>query len=273
MTGRALQRLWQSRPRLVPGHVWLAGAGPGDPGLLTLDALSALDQAEVLVHDALVDDRVLDLAGPETRRIFAGKRGGKPSAVQDDITATLIAQARAGRRVVRLKGGDPFVFGRGGEECTALAEAGIPFRVIPGVTAGLGGLAAAGIPATLRGANQAVVLATGHGAGRSGDADAVDWRLVARLNQPIVLYMAMHKLPIIRAQLLEGGLPGTTPAAVVVSACTPQQDVLVTRLDRVVEDAEAAGLQPPAIVAIGAIVRCREMLVQATGRLLAAAAE
>src|SRR5271157_938480 len=137
-------------PILAPGHVWLAGAGPGDPGLLTLDALAGLTQADVVVHDALVDARVLALAGPQARLEFAGKRGGKPSATQADITQRLIELARAGERVLRLKGGDPFVFGRGGEEAMALAAAGVPFRVIPGVTAALAALSNAAIPATLR---------------------------------------------------------------------------------------------------------------------------
>jgi len=132
-------------PVLAPGHVWLAGAGPGDPGLLTLDALAGLQQAEVIVYDALVDPRVLALAGRQAQLEFAGKRGGKPSATQSDISRRLVELAHAGRRVLRLKGGDPFMFGRGGEETTALAAAGIPFRVIPGITAGLAALAAAAI--------------------------------------------------------------------------------------------------------------------------------
>src|SRR5262245_35999299 len=154
----------RSIPILEPGHVWLAGAGPGDPGLLTLDALAGLEQADVIVHDALVDKRVLALAGAQARFEFAGKRGGRPSATQVDISKRLIAFAKAGERVLRLKGGDPCVFGRGGEEAMALAAAGVPFRVIPGVTAGLAALAAASIPATLRGVNQAVIFATGQSA-------------------------------------------------------------------------------------------------------------
>ena len=176
-------------PVFAPGHVWLAGAGPGDPGLLTLDALAGLDQADVVVHDALVDERVLALAGPQARLEFAGKRGGKPSASQADISDRLVALARAGHRVLRLKGGDPFVFGRGGEEAMTLAAAGMQFRVIPGVTAGLAALAAAAIPATLRGTNRAVIFAAGHGAD-----EEFDWAPLARTGQPIVLYMVMHHL-------------------------------------------------------------------------------
>src|SRR5215207_4571066 len=138
----ALKSLREDAPVLAPGHVWLAGAGPGDPGLLTLDALAGLSQADVVVHDALVDRRVLALAGTQARLEFAGKRGGRPSTHQDDISNRLVEPARAGHRVLRLKGGDPCVFGRGGEEALALAAAGIPYRVIPGVTAGLAGLTA-----------------------------------------------------------------------------------------------------------------------------------
>src|SRR5690349_20018334 len=166
-------------PVFAPGHVWLAGAGPGDPGLLTLDALAGLSQADVIVHDALVDARILALAGAAARLEFAGKLGGKPSATQADISERLIALARAGERVLRLKGGDPFVFGRGGEEAAALAAAGIPFRIIPGISAGIGGLAYAGIPVTHRDINSAVTFITGHDT--SGLVpDSVDWPSLAK---------------------------------------------------------------------------------------------
>ena len=155
----------------------------------------------MIVHDALVDQRVLALAGAQARLEFAGKRGGKPSATQADISERLVALARDGQRVLRLKGGDPFVFGRGGEEAMTLAAAGVPFRVIPGVTAGLAALAAAAIPATLRGINRAVIFAAGHGA----DED-FDWAPLARTGQPIVLYMVMHNLERIAAALMEAGL-------------------------------------------------------------------
>src|SRR5215213_1349032 len=184
-------------PRLEPGHVWLAGAGPGDPGLLTLHALAGLGEADVVVHDALVDARVLALAHPGATLEFAGKRGGKPSPSQANITDRLIALARAGHRVLRLKGGDPCVFGRGGEEALALSAAGVPFRIIPGVTAGLAGLTAAAIPATFRGMNRALILAAGYGA----DDDGVDWAALARTGQPIVLYMAMRNLAAIAEEL------------------------------------------------------------------------
>src|ERR1700758_5337700 len=211
--GRAAGPIRVDGPVLAPGHVWLAGAGPGHPGLLTLDAFAGLSQADVVVHDALVDQRVLALAGPQARLEFAGKRGGTPSPLQADISERLVALARAGHRVLRLKGGDPFVFGRGGEEAMTLARAGIPFRIIPGVTAGLAALAAAGIPVTQRGINRAVIFAAGHGA----DED-FDWAPLARTGQPIVLYMVMRNLERIAAAMREAGIPAGTPAAVIVSA-------------------------------------------------------
>src|SRR5581483_6438749 len=149
----------------APGTVWIVGAGPGDPGLLTALALHALATADVVVHDALVDPAVLALARSEARRVFVGKRAGLPSARQGAINDILVSRARGGARVLRLKGGDPLVFGRGGEEALALRRAGVPFRIVPGVTAGIGGLAYAGIPATHRGLASAVTLVTGQGAG------------------------------------------------------------------------------------------------------------
>ncbi len=149
-------------PELLPGWVWLVGAGPGDPGLMTLHALNALSQADVIVYDALVDRRILDWALPGAEVEYAGKRGGKPSPQQRDISLRLIELAREGKRVLRLKGGDPFIFGRGGEEGQALVQAGIPLRIVPGITAGVAALAYAGIPATHRAVNQAVTFFTGH---------------------------------------------------------------------------------------------------------------
>ena len=244
-------------PVLEPGHVWLAGAGPGDPGLLTLDALSGLQQADVVVHDALVDARVLALAGPQARLEFAGKRGGKPSPTQADISQRLVALARAGQRVLRLKGGDPFVFGRGGEEAMTLAAAGVPFRIIPGVTAGLAALAAARIPATLRGINRAVIFAAGHGA-----EEQFDWAPLARTGQPIVLYMVMHNLERIGAAMIQAGMSADTPAAVIASAGTPAERVLVSTVERIAADARAQKFEPPAIVVVGEIVNVRDKLLR-----------
>ena len=253
------EALLRQLPELPAGHVWLAGAGPGDPGLLTLHALSALGQADAVVHDALVDRRILELARADATLVFAGKRGGRPSVDQADIAATLVALARAGKRVLRLKGGDPYVFGRGGEEALALAEAGIPFRVIPGITAGIGGLAAALIPATLRGVNQAFVLATGHGA--EGGADAVDWAALARLGQPVVIYMAVTHIAAIVRQLLAGGMAADMPAAVIAWATTPEQRVLVSTLADLPDDLARENPGTPAVVVVGEIVAMRARLL------------
>lgn len=256
----ALAVLRGSYPSFAPGEVWLVGAGPGDPGLLTLDAVAALAQADVIVHDALVDPRVLALARPEATRQFAGKRAGKPSMAQEDICHQLLAHARRGLRVLRLKGGDPLVFGRGGEELLVLAAAGVPFRIVPGVTSGLSGLASAWIPATLRGVNQAVILATGHGA---DDEDGMDWSALAATRQPIVLYMGLRKIEAISNALMHGGLPAATPCAVIVSATLAQQRVLVTSLERVAAEARDANLAAPAIIVIGEIVHTRRQILEA----------
>jgi uroporphyrin-III C-methyltransferase len=247
-----------SLPRFRPGEVWLAGAGPGDPGLLTLHAVNALSQAEVILYDALVDEAVLRLAGPDVIREFAGKRGGKPSASQRDITERLIELARQGLRVLRLKGGDPFVFGRGGEEAMGLVAAGIPFRVIPGVTAGIAGLAYANIPTTSRDTNHGVILVTGQYA--AGNERGLEWGALARTQLPIVLYMGVTRLAEIAACLMESGASPDLPVAVVQDATTPRQRVLVSVLGRVAEEAAAGGFGSPSIVAFGEMVRLREAL-------------
>jgi uroporphyrin-III C-methyltransferase len=212
------------------------------------------------VHDALVDARVLALAGAEARLEFAGKSGGKPSPTQADISRRLIELAQGGYRVLRLKGGDPCVFGRGGEEAIALAAAGVPFRIIPGVTSGLAALAAARIPATFRTVNHAVILATGQGAPEGED---LDWAALARIKQPIVLYMATRNLGMIAKALMAGGLVPDTPVAVIASASLPAERVLISTLSRVLDEVREARIEPPTIIAIGEIVRLREQLADA----------
>lgn len=251
-----MERLTFKLPELEPGWVWLAGAGPGDPGLLTLHALNGLRQADVIVHDALVDDQTLTLASPECEIIYAGKRGGKPSPKQPDISARLVKLAREGKRVLRLKGGDPFIFGRGGEEALALVAAGVPFRVIPGISAGVGGLAHAGIPLTHRETNSAVTFVTGHGA--SGDLpDGIDWPALAAGSPVLVVYMAIKHLGAIRARLMEGGRAADEPVAVVSRASQPGERVLETTLGTCVEDVASQKIEPPAMVVIGEVVRLR----------------
>ncbi len=246
-------------PVFEAGWVWLAGAGPGDPGLLTLHTVHGLAEADAVVYDALVDDRILALAKPTAELVFAGKRGGKPSPKQRDISDRLIELARAGKRVLRLKGGDPFVFGRGGEEALALVEAGIHFRVIPGVTAGTGGLAYAGIPVTHRDTNQAVTFVTGHSA--AGEVpEGLDWEAIGQGSPVIVLYMAMKHLGMIASKFIATGRNPDEPVAVVSNASTPDQKVLETTLAKAAQDVAAAEMAAPAVICIGDVVRLRSGL-------------
>ena len=253
-------------PAFAPGSVWLVGAGPGDPGLLSMLALHGLRHADSIVYDALVDERVLLLARPEAERIYAGKRGGKPSPKQPDISDRLIRLARGGQRVLRLKGGDPFVFGRGGEEALALVAAGVPFRVVPGISSGIGGLAYAGIPVTSGGedAAGAVALVTGH-ASNGEVPDGIDWTALARGASTLVLYMALKHLEAIAARLLAAGRAADEPVALVSRAATAAQRVLETTLGRAAADAAAAGIEPPAIIVVGPAVRQRRVLDWLTG--------
>jgi uroporphyrin-III C-methyltransferase len=241
-------------PRFAPGSVWLAGAGPGDPGLLTLHALNGLQQADVILYDALVDGHILSFARPGAGLEFAGKRAGKPGPRQAEISARMIALAKAGQRVLRLKGGDPFVFGRGGEEALALAGAGIPFRVIPGVTAGIGGLAYAGIPVTHRDTNHAVTFVTGHSAG-GALPEGLDWAAISAGAPVIVAYMALKHLDQIAAALLSAGRAAGEPVAIVSRATLPDQTVIETTLGAASGYAQEA--ETPAIVVIGPVVRLR----------------
>lgn len=255
-TAEILNSILSTGPHLQPGHVWLAGAGPGDPRYLTLEVAAVLGQADIIVRDALVSDMVLKLA-PQAEIVFAGKRGGKPSAVQDDITASLIDFARQGKRVLRLKGGDPFVFGRGGEEAEALVDAGIPFRVLPGMTSSLTALASASIPVTMRGISRAITLATGHAAGTDDD---VDWLALAKTNEPVVVYMGLKNIDKIVSMLMQGGRAPETPVAVIMSATTPQERIFTSRLETIAADAEREQFEAPALIVIGDIVSMRSRL-------------
>ncbi|HUN51211.1 MAG TPA: uroporphyrinogen-III C-methyltransferase [Candidatus Sulfotelmatobacter sp.] len=246
-------------PPFQPGWVWLAGAGPGDPGLLTLHVVNGLRQADVVVYDALVGAAVLTLVPKTCAREYAGKRGGKPSPGQPDITRRLIELARQGKRVLRLKGGDPFVFGRGGEEALGLAEAGVPFRVIPGISAGIGGLAYAGIPVTHRDTNSAVTFLTGHNAA-GVVPDTIDWAAIAHGSPVIVLYMGLRHLGAIAGKLLAAGRDRGEPVAVVSNASLPNQRVIETTLGACAADAAALALPAPSIVVIGEVVRLRARL-------------
>jgi len=245
-------------PVLEPGWVWLCGAGPGDPGLLTLHALNALRQADVVIYDALVQEEILNWA-PQAEHIYAGKRGGKPSANQRDISLQLVDLSREGKRVLRLKGGDPFVFGRGGEEAQTLVQHGVPVRIIPGISAGIGGLAYAGIPVTHRDVNQSVTFVTGHD--QSGNTpSSLNWNAIAQGSQVLVIYMGMKHVEQISSSLIAAGRPADEPCAVVCSATTANQQVLETTLGTMTADIAASGLEPPAILCVGRSVLMRQVL-------------
>ena len=243
-------------PPFERGTVWLVGAGPGGPGLVSLLAYHALGQADVIVHDALVSPDLLAMAPRRAEKVFAGKRGGKPSPKQADISLQLIDLARAGKRVLRLKGGDPFMFGRGGEEAGALSRAGIPFRIVPGISSGLGGLAYAGIPVTHRDTNHAVIFLTGHD--ESGAVpQRVDWNAVANAAPVIVMFMAVKHLGSIAQKLLAAGRDGGERLAIVSHAATPEQSVLQTTL---AEAQNLTDVPTPAIVVLGPVSSYRQTL-------------
>ncbi len=246
-------------PVFEPASVWLVGAGPGAPGLLSLLAYHGLGQADVIVYDALVNPKILDMATPEAEKIYAGKRGGRPSAKQANISLTLIEKAKEGKKVLRLKGGDPFMFGRGGEECLALAEAGIEFRIVPGITAGIGGLAYAGIPVTHRETNHAVIFLTGHGENGSVP-QSVDWHCLATAAPVIVMYMALKHLRSICTKLITAGRDPKDKLAIVSNASLPEQSVFETTLAQAANIDPDAAIATPAIVVIGPVSQYRDML-------------
>ena len=229
------------------GAVWLVGAGPGDPELLTIKALKALQAAEVVVHDGLVSDEILDLAPSAARRISVAKRKSRHSYAQDEINRMLVAFAQEGLNVVRLKGGDPFIFGRGGEELEACREAGVECHIIPGVTAALAASANAGAPLTHRGAAQAVTFVTGHAA--AGTEPDLDWTSLAKANQTVVIYMGLSMAPGISARLIEAGRAGATPALIVENASRANERRITTTLAGLPQ--AAADVAGPALLIVG----------------------
>ena len=232
------------------GEVILVGAGPGDPELLTLKALRALQDADVILHDRLVSAEVLDLARRDAERICVGKAAGNVGSTQEQINALMIEHARQGKRVVRLKGGDPFVFGRGGEELQALAAAQINFSVVPGITAALGAAAYAGIPLTHRGYAQSVSFVTAH----AQDGAEPDWRALTNSGTTAVFYMGLARLERILAKLREHGAPGTRPAALIAQASTARQQVIAGTLATLGDLAARAGIESPALLVVGDVV-------------------
>ena len=239
------------------GRVALVGAGPGDPELLTLRAARLLAQADVVVHDHLVGPGVLELIGEGAQRIYVGKERCRHSMAQDDINRLLVRLAREGRNVVRLKGGDPFIFGRGGEELQALAAEGVPFEVVPGVTAACGVASHAGIPLTHRDFAQSCTFVTGHL--KDGSCE-LDWPALARPRQTVVIYMGLSGLPTICAQLIAHGLPAHWPAAVVAQGTLPTQRVVCATLATLAEEVKREGLQSPGLTIVGEVVRLRDEL-------------
>ncbi len=239
--------------------VILVGAGPGDPGLVTVAGAAALARAETVVYDALASERLLDHAPPDAERIYVGKRAGDHTLTQNAINALLIERARAGHTVVRLKGGDPYVFGRGGEEALALAEAGVEFEVIPGITAGVAAAASAGIPVTHRALAGAVAFITGHEADDKADS-ALDWRALARFGGTLVFYMGTRNLPAICRNLTNHGLDPATPAAAVEWGTTPRQRTVTGTVETLPAEVEGAALAAPAVIVIGRVVELRETL-------------
>lgn len=256
-----IKKLGIELPLFPQGLVWLVGAGPGDPGLLTLHAIYALQQADVIVYDALVNPTILDFCRDDATKVFSGKRGGKPSINQKDISLKLVEYSKMGKKVVRLKGGDPFIFARGGDEALFLARENIPIRITPGITAGVGAMAYAGIPLTYRETNQSITFLTGHD--QFGETpSAINWELCAKGAQVLVIYMAMKNLSQIVAKLLEFGRDPSEPVAVISNATLKDQIVLATTISNAVEDVQSHGLKAPAIICIGSNVSFHPILAK-----------
>jgi uroporphyrin-III C-methyltransferase/precorrin-2 dehydrogenase/sirohydrochlorin ferrochelatase len=245
-------------PHPAVGKVYLVGAGPGDPDLLTLKGRRLLEGADTVVYDALVDPRLLEFCGPKAIRIFVGKRDKRHSLPQSEINNLLIDEATAGRIVVRLKGGDPFIFGRGGEEAEALGQAGMAYEVVPGVSAGVAVPAYAGIPLTHRDFTSEVVFVTGHEC--VSNPSPVNWARYADSPASLVIFMGLHNLTSIVHALIEHGRDGQCPVAIIENGTTDTQRTIVAPLATIAQEAEAAGVRPPALIVVGRVVGLREKL-------------
>ena len=243
----------------TPGFVSLVGAGPGDIDLITVKGLRRLRAADVVVYDALINPALLNECRPEAALIRAGKRAGQESASQEWICAQLVAHARAGRQVVRLKGGDPFVFGRGGEEAAVLSQAGVAWEVVPGVSSAIGVPAYAGIPITHREVASSVAIITGH-EDPSRVETRINWQALAASADTLVFLMGLGRLPIIAAQLISHGRLPDTPVAAISCGTLAEQHTVVGTLETIVEAVAAARLAAPATVVVGEVVRLREHL-------------
>lgn len=245
------------------GKVYLVGAGPGDPGLMTLRGKTLLEHADVVVYDALISPPILAMVNPQAERIDAGKRRGNHSLLQAETTQLLIEKAHTNTVVVRLKGGDPFIFGRGGEEMAELVQAGIPVEVVPGITSGIAAPAYAGIPLTHRDYSSSVTFVTGHeSVGKY--RPQINWQAISRGSETIVVYMGVQNLPYILEQLQTAGRPPGTSIALVRWGTRPEQQLLVGTLSTILAQVETTGFEAPAIVVIGDVVNLHQIL--STGR-------
>ncbi|MEM8779844.1 MAG: uroporphyrinogen-III C-methyltransferase, partial [Cyanobacteria bacterium P01_G01_bin.49] len=249
----------QSTTETCLGKVYLVGAGPGDPGLMTLKGKTLLEYADVVVYDALVSPAILSMIGDRTLKIDAGKRRGRHSKLQDETTRILIKKARQYPVVVRLKGGDPFVFGRGGEEMQDLIKAGVPVEVVPGITSGIAAPAYAGIPVTHRGYSSSVTFVTGHEATGKYRPD-INWGAIAQGSETIVIYMGVHNLANIVTQLQQGGLTSQTPIALIRWGTRPEQEQLIGTLATISQQVEQSNFEAPAIAIIGNVVDLHQLL-------------
>lgn len=241
------------------GIVWLVGAGPGDPGLITVKGLHAIQKADVIVYDSLANPQLLEEAHPDCELIYAGKRAGQHSMKQDETTALLVKLGLEGRKVCRLKGGDPFVFGRGGEEALALRENGVYFEIIPGITAATGVTAYAGIPITHRECSSSARIATGHEK-MDKNSCVVSWENAGSSDETLVVYMGVQNLADIAERLIAFGRPPDTPAALIANGTLPSQRTVVSTLERIADEVKQARLGPPALLVVGPVVRLREGL-------------
>jgi len=239
------------------GEVYLVGAGPGDPDLLTFRALRLMQQADVVVYDRLVSKEILDMARRDADRIYVGKERSNHAVPQEDINHLLARLGKEGKRVCRLKGGDPFIFGRGGEEIDTLMQQGVPFQVVPAITAASGASSYAGIPLTHREYSQSVVFTTGHL--KDGSMN-LNWKGLAQPNQTIVFYMGLQGIAVICRELIAHGMPDSTPIALVQKATTPQQKVVTATLGTMPDEVEKSDIKPPTLIIVGNVVKLHERL-------------
>jgi uroporphyrin-III C-methyltransferase len=245
--------------KFAKGTVWLVGTGPGDPGLITLYALYAIQKADVIIYDALVNPEILKLSRKGAKIIFAGKRGGKPSFRQEDISNKIAGYAKKRLRVLRLKSGDPFVFGRGAEEALKLVKENIPFRIVPGITAGIGGMAYAGIPATYRNNNHSITLITGHKSlGKT--SKSINWKALAKGTEMLVFYMVLGNLEYISKTLINAGRKKNESVALISSATTHKQRTLITTLEKCPHLSKKHNLKTPTMLIVGINVNLRKKL-------------